>query len=206
MNKEKDSFGMISASRVSSTGQFLFGSDIKHSAFVTLTISTATFDEEKTNHHIFTKDQIVRVAMTAVQWADLLCNMNTTGVPCTIERRIDKEVERYEPSVDKLGVAFRKGKEYLENATTIGLLNDVRRLIEDSKLSKKAKSELEAATRLLDKNLKNNAVFYLSQFIEESTKVVIDSKAEVEANRTFIMKRLGEIKLDELKNKNKLID
>lgn len=201
MEKTKSSYGMISASRVNSTGTPLFGSDIMHENFITVSIKEASHELGR-SVEIFPNKEIIRIAMTAVQWADLLCNMNTQGVPCTIERRVDCEVERYQPIEDRLGTIFREGKTYLENAETKGLLKRVREVIENSRLSKKDKKELEVHTRLLDNNLRANASFYLKRFIEEADKVVIDSKSEIEANKTHIMKELGKIKLNEIKQLN----
>lgn len=191
--------GMISASRVHSSGTHLFGSDIEHSTYITLDISTA---ERSTSYGgaIHPKDSIIRVAMTASQWADLLCNMGTVGVPCTIKRRIDVEVEPYVQTYNRVETAMNTGVSYLEDAATKGLLTKVRTLIENSKLSKKAKGELEVATRLLDENLKSNASFYLKSFIDEAEKVVVESKTEIEANRTYITNALGKIKLEELQS------
>lgn len=199
----KNCYGMISASRITSNNTYLFGSDIPHSTFITLRIHNAEVDEKySTNHDIFPKERLIEIRMSASQWADLLCNMNTMGVPCTVTRVLNEKMEEYSPIQDRINKTFRKGKEYLENASTRGLLNRVRNLISDLKIPKKQKEELEVATRNLDKDLKSNATFYLEEFIKEAEKVVQESKAEIEANRAYITEQLGFIKLDEIKKLN----
>lgn len=196
---EHESFGMISAGRVNSSGRYMFGSDIKHNAYIEITISRADLVEKSGRQNTFPRENLIRIRLSAVQWAEFLTNMNTTGVPCTLEVIQGIRQEEYVPVEDKLKVAFREGKEYLENASTKGLLGKVRDYIANLKIAKKHKEELEVMTRLLDDNLKSNAKFYLEQFNKEAERIVTESKAEAEASKAIIMNKLGEIKLNKLK-------
>ncbi len=71
MKTSKSSYGVISASRVQSSGQPLFGSDIQHSNFVSLSISEADHEPGRSTE-IFPKKEIIRISMTAVQWVFLV--------------------------------------------------------------------------------------------------------------------------------------
>ena len=198
--KKHESFGMIRAGRVTSgRGSYMFESNVKHSTYIELTITRAEQVEDYGSTSVFPREELIRVSMSPVQWASLLTNMNSMGTPCTIERVLGKSQEPFELEEDKPATAFRIGKEYLENAATKGLLTNIRKYIEELKITKKHKEALEAMTRSLDTNLKSNAEFYLNQFIKAAEETVQESIAEAEASRAFIMEKLGEIKLDELK-------
>lgn len=193
------SYGTIGINRVNSTGKFLLDSDTPHNSYVSITISTGELEEERHYNRVFPKDQIIRVAMTNVQFANLITSLNTSPTPCTLERLKGHEIEEYSPHKSATDIVFRKGKTYLENASTKGLLNRVKEIIENSKLNKKAKKEIEVSLRNLDNSLKANAAFYLEQFINEAEKVTVDAKSEIEAVKQNLINELGQEALKKLK-------
>lgn len=78
-------FGMVKASRVSGQGN-LFGVDWPQQHYVTLTISTAVMDRNLSRDWTHAQQQVIEIALSEVQWAQMLTGMNTEGVQCTIER------------------------------------------------------------------------------------------------------------------------
>jgi hypothetical protein len=90
-------WGMIGASRVSATpGAVLFDSDIRHSHYVTVHISTASRKRDLNRDWLHPDQEFVEVAMSEAQWASFVSSMNTgAGVPCTIRRR-EKDYQVFE--------------------------------------------------------------------------------------------------------------
>ena len=80
------SYGMISISRQSwGGGGTLFGSKIKHNNIISLKISTAERSRDKYHDSYFSKDQIIEVLLSPAQFTSMLTQMNTSGVPCTLQ-------------------------------------------------------------------------------------------------------------------------
>ena len=78
-------FGMVKASRRQGQSN-LFGVDWPQQHFVTLTISTAVLDRNLSRDWAMADREVVEIALSEVQWAQMLTGMNTEGVQCTIER------------------------------------------------------------------------------------------------------------------------
>ena len=80
------SFGMISASRVSSNpARALFDSEIKHHHYIVLSIGAAKRKRDLNHDWLHTTTAYVEVAMSESQWASFVSSMNTTGSACTIQ-------------------------------------------------------------------------------------------------------------------------
>lgn len=76
-------FGMVRLARV--TGRTaLFGSDIEHNGFIELQINEAEETSELGTRWYFPRTTLIRVRMSYAQFVNLMGNMNTQGVPCTI--------------------------------------------------------------------------------------------------------------------------
>jgi hypothetical protein len=84
-------FGMIGASRVSSTpGAVLFDSDVRHGHYVVLKIARASRKRDLNRDWIHGElTPLIEVAMSEAQWASFVSSMNTAGVPCTITATMD---------------------------------------------------------------------------------------------------------------------
>ena len=80
----------------------------------------------------------------------------------------------------------------MENVKTEGLLKEVQELIENSKLPKKTKSEIEIKLRNIDKILQSNAQFYYEQFQEQVENTIVEAKSEIEQYRDVILSTLGQ--------------
>lgn len=80
-------FGKARVNRVSSTpGASLFGSEIRHSQYVVLTIERATRKRDLNRDWIHGGGRlpVVEVAMSEAQWAGLVSSFGSGGVPVTI--------------------------------------------------------------------------------------------------------------------------
>ena len=80
------SYGCISISPVSGKG-VLFGSEVTHQHFISITISEARRVVDEPHEFVMSDREIVRIAMTQAQFAEMITSPNRgSGTPCTIER------------------------------------------------------------------------------------------------------------------------
>lgn len=85
-----DAFGHISANRINGHRD-LFQVDFPTGHFIRLKISRAKLKRDLSTDWVYAsnRDTVVEVDLSEVQWAQLLCSMNTTGVSCTLNRYCD---------------------------------------------------------------------------------------------------------------------
>ena len=80
------SYGVIGVSQVSGRGT-LFGSEVAHQHFISITISEARRVVDTPREFVMSSRELVRIAMTQAQFAEMITSPNRgSGVPCTIER------------------------------------------------------------------------------------------------------------------------
>ena len=80
------SYGCISISQVSGKG-VLFGSEVSHQHFLSLTISEARRVVDEPREFVMSNRELVRVSMTQAQFAEMITSPNRGGgTPCTIDR------------------------------------------------------------------------------------------------------------------------
>src|SRR5690348_14260776 len=100
IRSEHPSYGVCLAHRVSGGRDVLFGSNIRHSHTVRLTISRASKDWHLHEDWIHQEKELIEVEFSPVQWAELITNMNVCpGAPCTI--RFIKGEGEVEPPPDE---------------------------------------------------------------------------------------------------------
>lgn len=87
MSYSHPSYGQARFSRVSGERGQLYGSKVNSSNTIELTISTSKCRQDLGRDWYYDQDQIVNVTFTQTQFAELLTNMNASGVPCTINYR-----------------------------------------------------------------------------------------------------------------------
>ncbi len=80
------SYGTISISQISGRG-VLFGSEVSHNHFISLTISEARRVVDEPREFVMSNRELVRVDMTHAQFAEMITSPNRGGgTPCTISR------------------------------------------------------------------------------------------------------------------------
>jgi hypothetical protein len=94
------SFGLIGVSRVTSNGTRMFGSAIDHSSFIEVTVAHAELIRSPGYDRYVRKGiPLVRLRMSAAQYAELLTTMNCgDGVPCTLTRLGNEMIPEAAPS------------------------------------------------------------------------------------------------------------
>lgn len=204
--EQQDCFAMVSASRITSSGQHLFGSEIKHNSLICLRIKECHHARRGTSESYHDGNIITEVYLTPLQWAEMLTNMNTLGVPCTLTFSQDKgKVKPYNPIKSLIDETYDYSQKAMQSEELNKRVQDVRDYINDSRLSKKAKEELRVKLDVAFTHLESNARYFATRFSESATRIVTESKAAVEANRQKVLEDLGLVKIAEMRDQ-KLID
>lgn len=199
---EHESFGKVSISKVSG-GFSLFNSDISGGGAISLTISTAYLSRSLHHNWIGDENEIVEVLLSPLQWAEAITTgMNTTGVPCTINRLNGKSLE--EPPREDVKGLFRdeisesskeRMKDVLEAHSAI-------ESIVNSKGSIK-KGDLKKAFETLDKGLRHfesNLAYTEKCFSEQVDRTVLEAKQQVNHFVDAKIQELGLASLNELRD------
>ena len=79
------SYGMVSISRCQSSGTVLHGSDIPHNSIISIEIAKGAVARDLNRNWHVRDGEIIRIDLSPVQYAELISNMNTQGVPCTLK-------------------------------------------------------------------------------------------------------------------------
>ena len=186
-------FGMISYSNVQGGDVSLFGSDIKHNQTVRLRIHKADLDRHLNRDWFHPKEKIVEVEMSHNQWASLIANGNTSGVPCTLLMhqndysvpKITSE-SKHEKHKDELDVSARK-----VCAKLLEAVKDLEGLSEGGSIKKKDFNEILKGFKHHALNLSANLQHSLDQHKEMMDKNVTAAKSDIEAHVTNKVHELG---------------
>ena len=177
------SWGMIGFCHTQGGERQLFGSDVSNHNTIHLTIKHAKKHRELGRDWTMGADTICEVELSALQFAELLTNMNVgDGVPCTIRYPNNDGYIKYQEEKSKIDVIYGERDEVVERASS--RLKEVegalRELIDNKKISKTVGSELlhKLSTALPDLE-GNNFEFYKRQATEEIDKMVVEAKSQI---------------------------
>lgn len=196
MNPEYEthpSFGMIGAFRTSigPTGASLFDSDILHNHTVVLRIETAERKRDISHDWIHPVRQLIEVEMSEAQWASFVSSMNTSGVPCTLNRIQGEPIER-PPHKPRLQHSFDETKAAADSAFA-----DIREAMNAyMELPNTPAGPKKEALRILQARIDNAVpnVDYAGRVLaEHAENVVQKARADVEA---MVVQRAAHLGLD----------
>ena len=183
----KDYMGMVSWSRGFGSSRPMFGTEIRVSNPVTLTVSHAEQKRDLSRDYYFPRKQIVEVEMSPVQWAEFLTSGNTSGVPCTIryldgERMSepdDSEIrQKYDEEINESFGDFSKIEDTIKSALNSG--------------KPMGKRELEKLLNQVHLAVANTD-FVKKSFREDMDKIVSKAKAEFNA---YVENRIYQIGIE----------
>jgi len=190
------SFGNIQINRVSGHTN-LYDSPLHHGHFISLRISTASYQRDLYRRWHMPEEMIVEVYMSASQFAEAITNMNTTGVPCTVRRYRDKTGKFVESSLDSpdndkdtheqeiknavasLAVRARKAQEQLDEA------------LQGKTVRKGDLEALKGTLYKLEQDLRENLPFVQRSFYEAMEKVEQRVKTEIVALADHVVHSRG---------------
>lgn len=199
------SYGCISISQVSGRG-VLFGSEVTHQHFISLTISEAQRVVDEPLEFVTAKRELVRVEMTQAQFAEMITSPNRgSGVPCTIGRCTGDEGKPWvhphhggrpsPPSPDhytkkyKTAMGDRAGR-VSESIKTASEKAD-RILRGEDKPTKANLGELAAALRRAQMNLDQNLPYVMEEMEEGIEKRMSTAVSEFESYVAFSLQAKG---------------
>ena len=179
------SYGTLAFCRHSGGDTTLFGSSIKHSNTIMMTLYHADIERSLHNDHIYGKKTIAEVEMSYSQFAEAITSMNMgTGIPVTIRyTEQDGKIPKCD-FVSKRQQFVDEFKEKREKATkeSKDLLQEVYDLFSQKKpLTKADKDNIKDKLYKLNMNIGVNLDFIADQFNEQMDKTVKEAKGEIEA-------------------------
>ena len=178
------SYGMISACRTNCSGdKNFYGAETKHNNFIVLEIHTSDVIRGLNKDWYYSDSKLIQVALTPIQWAELLTSMNTTGTQCTIEYiKGEGNIESPPELQDKIDLHKIEFEEYTQDVLNKvnKSLKDLEEAIENNK-GKKALREGLNNLKITSGNLKPNLKFASTQFEKHIDKVVCEAKQKIEA-------------------------
>ena len=199
------SYGMMSISRYYGGDGNFFGNDLPMvgSGGIEIVLKEATLERNANGLHCdsFNPGKLkFRVKMSHLQFAELITNMNTTGVPVTITN-IGTERLDDPPILNKREVFDEEAEEVVSKTKQRAndIIAKVQNLFESKKsLTKKDKEEILSELNQLRMATFDHLPFMQKMFNEQMNKSVVSAKANIAA---FIeQKRLA---LKALKEENK---
>lgn len=206
-NREKhESYGLIGFNRSYGGERYLFGSSIPHNNVITLTIREGELDRSLNRDWYYGRKKLIEVAMSESQFAELITSFgHGDGVPCTLKEVMGERRESC-PFENKRMQFENEVKEHIEeiHADTEKLIKETKDLFESKKAFNKA--DKEKVINLLEKinrEIKSNTPFIMSQFNEQMDKTVKEAKGEVEA---FTQTKMHSLALEALKQDNEWIE
>lgn len=203
-----ESFGQISFSRVSSTGDRFYGSELMQHNYISMELKGSEMTR-KLNTDWFSaagKPLIVRLRMTSGQFAEMITGMNRgDGVPCTIEYANFKKMEPI-PDVDNRKELIHKefenrAKEFAE--TLVGTKNKAKEIVKKKTLTKNDVEELSRSLDWIITEIASNMPYIAKCFQETMDNIVHDAKNEVE---NAIQHKINVLGLAALHEQNKLLE
>lgn len=182
---EHPSYGIISVSRINSNPQVsLFGSSIKHSNYISLTISKAYRIRNDLNYDNFiSENDLIEINMSQSQFLDMITNMNHhPGIPVTINYINGTKIEDC-PYVSKIKEFQDEFKQVCVNLKS-NLNKDIKDILDiinlKNSLSKTNKHVIINALRNINKEISENIPFIASQFVAQLDKTISEAKNEVD--------------------------
>lgn len=186
---EHPSFGTIKLSRQHGGDRRLFGSALRHGAWLSISISTASLTRSHGHDHVFGNDDFVEVHLSEVDFARFIASAGIgEGTPCTINRReIDGKYQSVpEPpqhkatvntfkaeATDRIEKAVAGAKEAMRDVSALRLKKGV--------VTKVELSDLFSKLRMAVQELESNAPFMIQQAEDTIEKMAVKAKGEIEA-------------------------
>ena len=202
-----DSFGVLKFSRVNSnTEKSLFGSSIKHSNTIVMTVSKASVERQLNRDWVSDEGKILECEMSYAQFAEAITSMNVgVGTPVTLRRT---ELKPYIESCELVNKREQFEKEFKrnnrkQNETTNKLIEEVIELFERKKtFNKSDKENVIELLHQLKMAIGCNQEFIYEQFNRQMDKTVAEAKGEIEA---FVQNKINALGVDGLKGSNNMV-
>lgn len=203
------SFGMISVRRYQGGKGEHFGSEIKSDGGIRITISEAEVTQDLGRNWYYDSKEIVEVSLNHMQYAELISNPNTQGVPCTIGYRqdkghivykgIDTQVEHIESEISN------KLDELRDRVST--LVSDQEKLLsKKGALNKAEKQQLLSLSNNIARLVGSDMEFYINSVETAVDRAKTEAKADIENYAVNVIHKTGLEVLKDPEKINKLLE
>ena len=193
-NREKHkSWGMVGFYHNFGSGRELFGSDVTNHNTIRLTVKHAVKHRELGRDWTMGDDIICEVELSALQFAELLTNMNMgDGVPCTIKYTREDGYVDYKSEKSKIEVIQEERNAEIEKASSNlqEVINELTELISNKKIPKTVGSELLHKLKCATSNLEGSDC-YKKQAFNEVAKMVVEAKSQISEHINHKIYALG---------------
>ena len=182
-------YGVVTVSRPQCTpGVYLFGSDLSHGHYISVTIQTAELERNLHRDWVFPKGQVVEFSMSEAQWGRFGSGAGRSqATPITLNRLSEgplvaipgikhPEKSRKDSFDKEFGVKLDKAMQGIN--TIAGQLEEV---LNDKSISKVKLKGIVANLKSQASSLPKNLDFAVESFKEATEDMVEEAKAEVEA-------------------------
>lgn len=189
------SYGMVRVARQSGGNSTpLFGAEIESNSQICIEISTADVTQNLGTNWYHSVDTICEVIMSPVQYAELISNPNTQGMPCTVKYTESKGTIVYKGIETKTQYVENRLEERVsklkEGITNIhGLAKTI--LDKKTPLNKSEKGEVLGLISKLVTEFNSNLPFYEKCFKENLNKQKSEAKVEVESYLAHAINQAG---------------
>lgn len=198
------SFGMIQLHN-SQGRRPLFGVDYPTGNSLSLKITTGRLMQKPTGDWYYSDKEIIAVELSEVQWARLVASVNTTGVPCTIRRRIgdDGKYVMVDDPPEHMRDAAQMRKDVEGLATRVANnMEHIRKLCDElakpgASVTKAKVQEIATWVQQTQQAIESDMPFLTQTQIEQVDEMVQSAKAEVDAHIQFQLNELGKRALGE---------
>jgi hypothetical protein len=195
------SYGMVSISRgtCSGEGEHLFGAKHPSSSVISLTISKASNTQNLGSNWYYDYETVTKVQMTPVQYAELISNPNTQGVPCTIRYNDSEGHIKYRPhptELDYIETKIKSGLDELDSKLETKKSRAKEILSRKGSLKKVDKEELLKILINMDSEIQSNIPFYKEQMKKSLDKMVMEANSDIESLVSSVQTKLGKAVLD----------
>lgn len=180
--KTHPSYGMIRIAQAQGSESALFGSSIKHSRTISITISQGALMRDLNADHFLENGQILRIELSPTQFADAITSIGS-AVPCTLKWRESVGQIEY-PEYENKKETFRKEFDKIVDDSYTKcetLIKQVQELFQKKSLNKSDKTLIINDLTQLSMLIHSHSKFIAKQFDKQMEKSVSESKGEIEA-------------------------
>lgn len=177
------SWGMVGLYHTQGGERQLFGSDVSNHNTVVLEVKHAKKERSLGRDWTMGTDTICKVELSALQFAELLTNMNVgDGVPCTVRYTRTDGYIKYKPETSKIDVIYEERDAIVDRASSSlhEVKTEIAELIANKKIAKSVGVELlQKLSGALSDLEGSNFEFYRKCATEEIDKMVVEAKSQI---------------------------
>ena len=194
-------FGQIRLNRWSgTTKERLFDTNVETGSGISIELHEAEVLQRDSHRHIYGGKVLFKVDLSPAQFADLLTNMNTEGVACTVRYNAAYPAFQVpQPPILETAMA-RVETEFNQAMLDLEVIDEevgmrLRQALE--KVPAKHRATITEAVNLLTERVKSQIPYIREKFEEATAKTVQHAKQEIDAYVSTMVEALGVEKLRE---------